>query len=104
MNFQKIGRFFILQIIIITIFAILYELLEIWKPNVHFKGLHHDTVTFLDFLYFSVTTQTTVGYGDIVPSSPLTRIITMVQMLMSYIVLVVTDIVGSGVLSLKDIY
>lgn len=103
MNFGKIGRFFILQIIIITIFAIVYELLEKWKPNLHFKGLHYDTATFLDYLYFSVTTQTTVGYGDIVPNSLFTRIITMVQMLMSYIVLVVTDVVGSGVFSLKDI-
>jgi hypothetical protein len=34
---------------------------------------------FGDFCYFSTVTMTTVGYGDILPNSRMTRIVTMVQ-------------------------
>ena len=104
MNFTKISRFFILQVIIITTFAIIYEALEMYKPDLHFKGLHHNTSTFFDFLYFSVTTQTTVGFGDIVPNSTFTRIITMIQMMMSYMALGVADVLGGDVFSFRDYY
>jgi voltage-gated potassium channel Kch len=41
------------------------------------KGLY----TKVDSLYFTVITQTTVGYGDIVPVGQTARIVTMIQLL-----------------------
>ncbi len=35
--------------------------------------------SFADFLYFSTITQTTVGYGDILPNSTMVRIVVVVQ-------------------------
>lgn len=37
--------------------------------------------SFWDFLYFSVITQTTVGYGDVLPNTTLLRIIIIIQVL-----------------------
>lgn len=39
------------------------------------------TPEWLDALYFSLVTQSTVGYGSIVPQSPLAKTITSVQIL-----------------------
>jgi len=44
---------------------------------------------FLDFLYFSLITQTTVGYGDILPNCTHVRTIVMFQVAIGYIMLIV---------------
>jgi uncharacterized membrane protein len=43
----------------------------------------------LAFLYFSVITQGTVGYGDMIPNSTLVRTIVVAQVLSSYFILIV---------------
>jgi hypothetical protein len=42
------------------------------KGDNNFKGLNKNS-TFIDCLYFSFTTTSTVGYGDISPKSQLAR-------------------------------
>jgi hypothetical protein len=42
----------------------------------------------LDFVYFSTITQTTVGYGDILPNSSSVRVAVVVQILLGYFLLV----------------
>lgn len=44
---------------------------------------------FVDFLYFSTVTQSTVGYGDILPNSSLVRMIVVSQIGLGYFILVV---------------
>jgi hypothetical protein len=43
----------------------------------------------LDFVYFSVITQATIGYGDIIPNSHVTRMVVMAQVLVSVALLTV---------------
>ena len=43
---------------------------------------------YLDFLYFSTITQSTVGYGDILPNSSAVRLVVMIQILAAYGILV----------------
>ena len=80
MNF----KLFILQYIIsVTIFAFIYYSLDknkhfILKPERKDRGMR---LTILEALYFSLNTQTGVGYGDIIPGSNLAKIINMIQQL-----------------------
>jgi hypothetical protein len=43
---------------------------------------YSEVLSRLDALYFTVTTLATVGYGDITPTSSVTRSVTMVQMVL----------------------
>ena len=60
---RKTGPVFIYAGIIITIGAALYHWLEGWS--------------WLDSFYFVVITLTTIGYGDLYPTQPLTKLITI---------------------------
>jgi hypothetical protein len=45
--------------------------------------------SFWDFLYFSAISQTTVGYGDILPNATVVRLLVVSQILVGYAILVV---------------
>ena len=47
-----------------------------------------DPWNYLDFLYFSTITQTTVGYGDILPNSTIVRMCVTAQILIGYFIVV----------------
>lgn len=47
-------------------------------------GTEAASVTLLDSLYFSITSQTTVGFGDIIPATISARVIIMVQVIFGY--------------------
>ncbi len=49
--------------------------LFIFKENMHIKQDHN----IFDFMYFSVVTITTLGYGDILPNSRLVRLFVMIE-------------------------
>jgi voltage-gated potassium channel Kch len=45
--------------------------------------------TMLDCLYFSTVTMATLGYGDIVPHTPIAKIATMIEIFSSFGLIVV---------------
>ena len=43
--------------------------------------------TWMTTIYFSVVTLTTLGFGDIVPASPLARVVTLTEVIIGYVML-----------------
>ncbi len=64
----------------LVIFATAYFLIEESQP-----GSFNQTLSRTDALYFTVTVFSTVGLGDILPLTQVTRILTMIQMLVDLI-------------------
>ncbi|HKY63143.1 MAG TPA: potassium channel family protein [bacterium] len=87
------------------IWAFAYSLLEDTVPgSFHFnpdlfalvpKGKHIYSHLYY-FFYFSLTTQTTLGFGDILPASPWSRMMTSMEAVLGqlYLVVMVTYLIG----------
>ena len=80
---RKTIHFIRMQLFLILFFAILYYLVA--NHTTKKKGIHFiDNVppfNFIDALYLSLVTHSTVGYGDISPKSNIARVIAGLQML-----------------------
>ena len=76
---RSLGRWLALIGVLALIFAGIYTQVEINY------GMH-DESWFMP-LYFSIVTMTTLGYGDVLPVSITAQIISMIQVLISYIML-----------------
>ena len=70
----------LLYIVLSFIFAFIYNLMD----HDEFRGFHEDSY-FLDHLYYSVTTQATIGFGDISPISKRAKVVSMLHALMVFI-------------------
>lgn len=70
-KFLFIGK----HILFIILFTGIYYLLS--HQSIDHFGY---SLTLLDSLYYSMITQTTIGYGDIVPLSNVAKIVCMCQM------------------------
>jgi len=66
-----------LNFVAILLFTLLYFTLS-KAGGEQFNGLDKES-SFLDHLYFAFTVQSTVGFGDIYPMSPMAKIIVMAQ-------------------------
>ncbi|MET8570720.1 potassium channel family protein [Streptomyces sp. NPDC004783] len=71
----------LLILLTVHVFAATYYAMA--KQPGEFRGL----VTRVDSLYFTVVTLATVGYGDITPRGQSARIVTMLQILYSFVFL-----------------
>ncbi|MEX6691031.1 potassium channel family protein [Danxiaibacter flavus] len=61
----------VVYLLISFIFALLYHSIFLLKGEIAFKGL--SSADRKEFMYFSLVTLTTVGYGDISPALPFSR-------------------------------
>jgi voltage-gated potassium channel Kch len=71
------SKIFLYNILLVIIFAAIYYIVD---HSVDYKT-HNKKLSLIDSLYFSIVTQTTLGFGDIVPTHSLTRIIVIIQCL-----------------------
>lgn len=71
---------------LVLFFGLVYYICNHYTDNA-FKIPKSDSETelsLLDCFYFSLITQTTVGYGDIIPTNKISKIINIVQLLTIY--------------------
>ena len=71
--------FLIFYTLIVIVFACLYRILDLVSPHNFLIAGEAATISFGDSLYFSMITLSTVGYGDIVPNSPLLQVLVTIQ-------------------------
>lgn len=89
-KFKVIKEMVQTHLTVVVFFTIVYYILNLVLQD---KGFHHldnknDVISLFDCFHFSLITQTTVGYGHILPSHIFTKIVNVLQLLTIYGVLV----------------
>lgn len=89
---NKHVQFFLRNILFILIFSIIYYFAFKYIDNSYYfaDNIKQKEISFIDFLFFSISTQTTIGFGNIVPRHDLIKIIISIQLLLSIALLVMT--------------
>lgn len=96
-DFNKIIGAVCIYILLALLWAIFYQFLEFLVPGSFHgitSGLKH--VNFNDFLYLSLVTLSTLGYGDLIPVTPLARVLAIIEVITGvfYIAILVATLVG----------
>jgi len=91
----KIKLILLLDLFFVTIFGIIYYNLQFWMKNAFIISFVEETdnrasnikkFTFLECMHFSLVTQSTVGYGAIIPNGNISTIINSMQILSIYLI------------------
>mgnify|MGYP005621486757 FL=1 len=90
---RKIFVFFSMMILMATIFGCLIYVIE--GPEHGFNSIPHS-------IYWAIVTITTVGYGDVVPMTPMGQVLSAVGMLMGYAVIAVPTGIVTAELTLAQ--
>lgn len=74
--------------LLVVVFACLYRIADLTTPTPQF-ALHGSAtrISFVDALYYSIATITTLGFGDIAPTSMLVRAITAIEVVFGVLML-----------------
>ncbi len=85
------------------IWAVVYTLIELNFPTsfTNIKGTSEWFTLFPNFIYFSFVTITTLGFGDISPSLPMSKVIVYLEAVVGqfYLAILVASLVGSHMTS-----
>lgn len=90
MEYQKLASKTLAYFVISCFFAKTYQILNETTNMTHFSGLNENS-NFFNYLYFSLTTTTSVGYGDIYPVSGIAKALVVYHQFL--IILELEDIV-----------
>lgn len=91
----------VVYLLIAMIFAQLYAIVLIWNPDALHLTVPLDQLNPQsrggELLYFSVVTLSTVGYGDILPNSEITRMLAAIEAITGqfYVAVIVAVLVGT---------
>lgn len=74
-------------LLFITFFFIYWVLFKLDKEEHFTFDKTYNMTSFVDVMYFTITTQSTIGYGDISPRSKVAKIIMMIHIAATIILL-----------------
>lgn len=94
--------------------ALLYTCIEIYHPQsflftsgflIHSKQVSTHRFYFSEFLYFSYVTLSTLGFGDIVPTTPLARLCASLEAMFGqlYVAILIARLVGVHIMHIANI-
>lgn len=73
-------------------FGIIYYIVNIYEVENKMVDIRTKkmikNISFFECLYFSLNTETTVGYGEIIPQTVITRAVAMVQLILVLLIVV----------------
>jgi hypothetical protein len=70
-------------LLMVYLLAVLYRMASILDSHAYFVNGTLGSLSFFDAFYFSVTTASTVGFGDITPASVWAKSLVMVEIILS---------------------
>jgi voltage-gated potassium channel len=79
---KKISVFFLFVVIMVISIGTVMFIIEGDQPNTQFNNITNSN-------YWACVTMTTVGYGDITPTTPMGRFLSAVVMLIGYTIIAV---------------
>ncbi len=91
-GFEVLLLAFLSYLFMVYAFGVVYTFIA----NVYPSSFSSGSLTFIQGVYFSLVTSTTVGFGDITPATDLSRIVVMLQIIMSmaYVVMLFSSAVS----------
>ena len=84
---RKLNKIIFGNILLLFVFALIYYFMFIYNNIDHFFIPENESHSFVNALYFSLVTQSTLGYGDIYPISNVSKIVVMVHVFIMLIIL-----------------
>lgn len=83
-NKKQLVNTVLLQISIIIIFSFIYYFIGEDNFIFNINNLNVKVTNYLEYLYFSIGTSSSTGFGDIVPRTQLARTLVILQIFITY--------------------
>jgi len=83
--FDRVFSIFIIYLLVALMFSSIYRFLSHWEPS----SFNAPLESWMDSMYFSVVTITTLGYGEIHPTQAISKILVVSEVLLGLLLLVV---------------
>jgi hypothetical protein len=88
-NHEILIRFLTYYTLTLFVFSFIYYVIYQYDKK-SFTDRNKITYNLFDFFYFSLVTQTTVGYGSMVPTSSLSKVVNAIQLMTIYSIFVIS--------------